>query len=102
MWEELLRLEALGCISRVQVQPKVVLLLSVVYSKNPGWWLMLQGGLNPYCTKRGIVLEDLGHIQHTVKQGNFMIVDDLDSGYWYVLSNKFLYFSNEHMFGSAF
>ena len=26
MWEELLRLEALGCISRVRVQPKVVLL----------------------------------------------------------------------------
>ena len=63
---------------------------------------MLQGGLNPYCTKRGIVLEDLGHIQHTVKQGNFMMVDDLDSGYWHVLLNKFLYFSKGHMFGSAF
>ena len=57
---------------------------------------------NPYCTKRGIVLEDLGNIQYTVKQGNFMIVDDLDSGYWHVLSNKFLYFSDGHMFGSAF
>ena len=45
---------------------------------------MLQGGLNPYCTKRGIVLEDLGHIQHTVKQGDFMMVNDLDSGYWHV------------------
>ena len=33
MWEELLRLESLGCISRVQEQPKVVLPLSVVYSK---------------------------------------------------------------------
>ena len=38
-------------------------------------------GLNPYCTKRGIALEDLGHIQHTVKQGDFMMVNDLDSGY---------------------
>ena len=53
---------------------------------------MLQGGLNPYCTKRGIVLEDLGHIQHTVKQGDFMMVNDLDSGYWHVLSNKFYVF----------
>ena len=63
---------------------------------------MLQGGLNPYCTKRGIVLEDLGYIQHTVKQGNFMMVNDLDSGYWHVLSISFMFFSNGHIFGSAF
>ena len=59
---------------------------------------MLQGGLNPYCTKKGIVLEDLGNIQ----QGNFMMVGDLDSRYWHVLLYKFLYFSKGQMFGSAF
>ena len=84
MWEELIRLEALGCISRVQKQPKVVLPLSVVYSKKPRLVVDASRGLNPYCTKRGIVLEDLGHIQHTVKQGDFMMVNDLDSGYWHV------------------
>ena len=59
---------------------------------------MLQGGLNPYCTKKGIVLGDLENIQ----QGYFMMVSDLDSRYWHVLLNKFLYFSKGHMFGSAF
>ena len=41
-------------------------------------------GLNHFCTKRGIVLEDLEHVQHTVRQGDFMMVNDLDSGHWYV------------------
>ena len=84
MWEELLRLESLGCISRVQEQPKVVLPLSVVYSKKPKLVVDASRGLNPHCTKRGIDLEDLGHVQHTVKQGDFMMVNDLDSGYWHV------------------
>ena len=43
-------------------------------------------GLNPFCTKRGVVLEDLEHVQHTVRQGDFMMVNDLDSGYWHVPS----------------
>ena len=84
MWDELLRLEALGCIDRVQEQPKVVLPLSVVHSKKPRLVVDASRGINPHCTKRGIALEDLEHVQHTVRQGDFMMVNDFDSGYWHV------------------
>ena len=57
--EELLRLEHLGCIERVDQQPKVVLPLSAVFSKK--WRLVVDASrtLNPYCTRRKIMLEDL-------------------------------------------
>ena len=84
MWDELLRLEALGCIQRVVDQPKIVLPMSVVFSKKLRLVVDASRGLNPFCTKRGIVLEDLEHVQHTVRQGDFMIVNGFDSGYWHV------------------
>ena len=37
-------------------------------------------GLNPYCKKRGIVLDDLSHIHKIVRQDDFLVVNDLDSG----------------------
>ena len=40
--------------------------------------------LNPYCTRRKIKLEDLSHVPFTVRQGDFCVVNDLDSGYWHI------------------
>ena len=56
VYNELLRLEELGCIKRVNIQPRVVVPLSVVYSKK--WRLVVDASrtLNPYCTKRKIML----------------------------------------------
>ena len=84
MWQELLRLEELGCIERVVERPTVVLPLSVVFSKK--WRLVVDASrtLNPYCLKRKIKLEDLTHVQNVVRQNDYMVVNDLDSGYWHV------------------
>jgi hypothetical protein len=82
--KELMRLEQLGCLVRVESRPKVVLPLSRVYSNK--WRLVVDAsrGLNPYCTKRSIKLEDLTHVCHNLKKGDFMVCNDLDSGYWHV------------------
>ena len=82
--KELLRLEQLGCIVRVQEQPKVVLPLSAVFSKK--WRLVVDASrtLNPYCTRRKIMLEDLSHVPLVIRKGDFMVVNDLDSGYWHI------------------
>ena len=84
MYKELLRLEELGCIERVDQKPTVVLPLSVVFSKK--WRLVVDASrtLNPYCMKRKIKLEDLTHVQKVVRQNDYMVVNDLDSGYWHV------------------
>ena len=82
--QELLRLEKLGCIQRVESQPKVVLPLSAVFSKK--WRLVVDASrtLNPYCTRRKIMLEDLSHVPLVIREGDFMVVNDLDSGYWHI------------------
>ena len=84
VFEELLRLEKLGCIARVEEKPTIVLPLSCVYSTK--WRLVVDASrtLNPFCTKRKIKLEDLSHVSHTIRRGDFMVCNDLDSGYWHV------------------
>ena len=84
VYSELLRLEELGCIKRVNTQPRVVLPLSAVHSKK--WRLVVDASrtLNPYCTKRKIMLEDLSHIPFNIRKGDYMVVNDLDSGYWHL------------------
>jgi hypothetical protein len=84
VWAELTRLERLGCIRRTESRPWVVNPLSLVHSGK--WRLVLDAsrGLNPYCTVRGIKLDDLSHIPYTVRRGDYMVVNDLDSGYWHV------------------
>ena len=84
VYKELLRLETLGCIKRVDKQPKVVLPLSAVYSKK--WRVVVDASrtLNPYCTKRKIKLEDNTHVPHIIRKGDYCVVNDLDSGYWHV------------------
>ena len=65
-------------------KPTVVLLLSCVFSNK--WRLVVDASrtLNQYCTKRKMKLEDLSHVSFTVRQGDFCVVNDLDSGYWHV------------------
>ena len=82
--KELGRLEQMGCITRVQHQPKIVNPMSVIYSNK--WRLVMDGsrGLNPFCKRRVVKLEDLSHVPRTVSRGSFMVVNNHDSGYWHV------------------
>jgi hypothetical protein len=81
---ELTRLEKMGCIKKVTQRPRVVNPMSVVLSNK--WRLVLDGSrnLNPYCTQRGIKLEDHSHVSSIVKRGDYLVVNDHDSGYWHV------------------
>ena len=65
-------------------EPYIVLPLSRVFSGK--WRLVVDAsrGLNPFCKQRGIRLEDLTHVSRTLQQGDWMVVNDLDSGYWHV------------------
>ena len=81
---ELERLEALGCIVKVHERPRVVNPMSVVFSGKLRLVLDGSRNLNPYCKQRGIKLEDHTHVASTVKRGDFMVVNDHDSGYWHV------------------
>jgi hypothetical protein len=78
------RLEQLGCIVRVQERPRVTLPLSLVFSNK--WRLVVDASrhLNPYCIKRGIKLDDVVQVAPTIRKNDFMLVNDLDSGYWHV------------------
>ena len=40
--------------------------------------------INPYVTKRKVKLDSLDDFAFMVRQGDFLAVDDLDSGYWHV------------------
>ena len=84
VYSELLRLEDLGCLKRVNTQPRVVLPLSAVYSKKRLLVVDASRTLNPYCTKRKKMLENLFHVPFSIRKGDFMVVNDLDSGYWHL------------------
>ena len=64
--------------------PHIVNPVSCVFSKK--WRCVLDAsiGLNPYCIKRKISLDNLSSIHKEVRQGDYMAVSDLDSGYWHV------------------
>jgi hypothetical protein len=103
LWTELLRLESLGCIKRVDYQPHIVNPCSVVFSKK--WRCVLDAGqcLNKYCCKRPTKLADLSCIHQLLRQGDYMTVNDLDSGYWqvpiYPPHQKYLGLSFTHLNG---
>ena len=84
IYQELKRLESLGCIKSVTSPPHVINPVSCVFSKK--WRVVLDAsiGLNPFCLKRKITLDDLRSIHKVLKKGDFMTVSDLDSGYWHV------------------
>ena len=83
-YEELLRLEKLGCISRVSEQPYIVLPLSVVFSKKLRLVVDASRHLNPYLMDRKVKLEDLNVREQIFQQNDFQTKIDLDSGYWHV------------------
>ena len=87
-YHELLRLESLGCIRRVKEQPFVTLPLSVVFSKKLRLVVDASRHLNPYLKDRKIKLEDLNVSEQMLKQGDFQMTTDLDSGYWHVPLNQ--------------
>lgn len=87
-YNELLRLESLGCIRRVSEQPYLTLPLSVVYSKKYRLVVDASRHLNPYLQDRKIKLEDLNVNDQLMQQGDFQTTADLDSGYWQVPLNE--------------
>ena len=84
MRAELSWLEGLGCIKRVVERPYVVLPMSRVHWNK--WRLVLDAsrGLNLWCKRRSIRLDDLGHVSNMLGQGDFMVCNDLNSGYWHL------------------
>ena len=83
-FQELMRLESLGCIERVDKQPYITLPLSVVFSKKLRLVVDASRHLNPFLKSRKIKLEDLSVNEQILKQGDYQITTDLDSGYWHV------------------
>ena len=81
---ELLRLEQLGCISRVESAPYLCLPLSVVFSKKLRLVVDASRHLNPYLEDRKVKLEDLSLREKILQQNDFQTKLDLDSGYWHV------------------
>ena len=90
-WEELNRLERLGCVQKVDGPLYLELPLSVVFSNK--WRLVVDTSchLNPYLEKRKMKLEDLTVMADLVKEGDFLSTDDLDSGYWHVPLHPSMY-----------
>ena len=91
---EVKRLEALGCIEKVQNRPRCVLPLSSVFSKKKR--LVVDGSrcLNPFLEHRRVRLQDLRDIPEVLKKDWWYCTEDFDSGYWVVLFSfyKFLPF----------
>ena len=83
-FEELLRLEKLGCISRTKEQPYLVLPLSVVFSKKLRLLVDASRHLNPFLADRKVKLEDLNVREQILLKNDFQTKIDLDSGYWHV------------------
>ena len=81
---ELLRLEELGCISRVKEQPYIVLPLSVVFSKKLRLVVDKSRTLNPYIKDQKVKLESLDIAEQMVSQNDYQTCSDLDSGYWHL------------------
>ena len=81
MYDELLRLENLGCLKRVQSRPHIVNPCSVVFSRKLRCVLDASQHLNKFCVRRRTSLADLSRLPDLIREGDFMTVNDLDSGY---------------------
>ena len=81
---EVFRLESLGCVSRVEEKPHLVLPLSSVFSKKKRVVVDASRALNPYLQDRTVRLQDLRDIPNVLNPGMFQACDDLDSGYWHL------------------
>ena len=66
LYEELLRLESLGCTRRVQSRPHIVNPCSVVFSRKLRCVLDASQHLNKFCVRRRTCLADLSRIPYSV------------------------------------
>ena len=81
---EVLRLESLGCVKRVESQPYIVLPLSSVFSKKKRLVCDASRTLNPFIQHRRVRLQDHRDVPDIVKPGMYFFTEDLDSGYWHL------------------
>ena len=81
---EILRLESLGCVRRVNQRPYIVLPISSVFSKKKRAVIDCSRALNPYLQHRRVRLQDLRDIPEVMKPAMFSFTEDLDSGYWHL------------------
>ena len=80
--QELKRLKNLQCVKQVSKEDfRVILLLSVVFSNKLRLVVDTLRHINPYITKRKVKLDYLEDFSFMVRQGDFVAIDDLDSGY---------------------
>ena len=84
LYDELLRLERLGCLRRVKSRPHIVNPCSVVFSRKLRCVLDASQHLNKFCVRRRTSLADLSRLPDLIREGDYMTVNDLDSGYWQV------------------
>ena len=95
---EIHRLESLGCVKRVPPGASwVEIPLSVVYSNKLRLVVDASRHINPFVKKRPIKLDSLEDFAQLVNRGDFVVVDDLDSGYWHVPLAK----HQQHFFGCS-
>ena len=89
--EEIKRLESLGCIVKTVVWPKLVLPLSSVFSKKKRLVVDASRCLNPFLRTRKVRLTDLRDVPDLIREGDYLMADDLDSGYWHLGINPAFY-----------
>ena len=82
--QELLRLEELGCISRVSERPHLVLPCSVVFSNKVRLVVDASRALNPFLEDRPVKLTSLEKANDGVPKDAWGSTQDLDSGYYHV------------------
>ena len=81
VWAELCGLEGLGYIPRVHGRPRVILTLSMVFSKKMRLVLDASWGLNHYLLKRDVTIGELDTFAEILREGDYVAIDDLDSDY---------------------
>ena len=83
--QELLRLERICCLERINYQPRIVLPCSVVFSNK--WRLVTDASrhINPWIVKNKVKLDSLDTAEEVMLKGDFLSKQDLCSGYFHVL-----------------
>ena len=98
VFQEIKRLEKWQCVKQVSGEDcKVIMPLSVVYSNNLRLGVDTSLHINLYVTKQKVKLDLLKEFTFLVENEDFVVVDDLDSGYWHLP----LHPSQSSLFGVA-
>ena len=83
--ESLLSWERSGCTTKVTSKPRIVLLISVVYSNKWREVVYASRSVNPYVIKNKVFLEPLADIGEVVSPGDWFSKQDLSQGYHHVM-----------------